>query len=60
VSEADKLFAAIRLLEIAIRKGSVDAKVQASRLVERAKEHASMEPATAPDSQRGRPTLSIK
>jgi hypothetical protein len=57
---ADKLCAAIRLLEIAIRKGSADAKSKASRLVEPTKEHASLERAEAFGDQRGPPTLSIK
>jgi hypothetical protein len=55
VSDADKLFAVIQRLEIAIRKGSADAKAQATGLVGRAKASTSPERAKARGGQGARP-----
>jgi hypothetical protein len=68
VSDVDRLAAAIRLFEIAIRKGSANVEAQAQPLVERAKtvmarEAASGETPVAPTGrvgQGGRPILSLK
>jgi hypothetical protein len=68
VSDIDRLGAAIRLLEIAIRKGAVNVETQAASLVEQAKTVLARKAAgvkapadpTERVGQSGRPTLSLK